>query len=92
VSLLQNQARAAWLDLLPQSFDTPVYWADADLAATGYPPLIEAVARQRELWARHHASVSAAATAMAAAGDAASAPLQPPTPVRPGLNKKIERK
>ena len=40
-----NEARAAWLDLLPRSFDTPLYWSDADLEATGYPPLIEAQTR-----------------------------------------------
>jgi hypothetical protein len=75
-----NEARAAWLDLLPSSFDTPIYWTEAQLAETGYPPLQSAVARQRKLWSSHHASVAAAATAMAGKVEGSTSPLLPPTP------------
>lgn len=79
-----NEARAAWLDLLPQSFDTPIHWSQEELMLTRYPTLVEAVGKQRELWADHHRSVAKAATAMqeqaSPDADASASPLRPPTP------------
>ncbi len=55
---------APYLAALPRSFDTPLHWTDAQLAALRAPRLAARVAAQRaDLAAAHAAMVSAAAAA-----------------------------
>jgi len=51
-------ALAPWVDALPREFDTPYGWSDDEVEALHYPALREAVARQREEWAKIHSGMA----------------------------------
>lgn len=55
-----RDSQPEWFALLPESFDTPLFWPAATLALTAYPPLERAVAKQRAEWLRLHQLVVAA--------------------------------
>ena len=72
--------RARWLAILPETFETPIFWSPEDLKALGYPPLEAAVQKQRADWDGIYARVCSAlpeGAAAAAGGPAAAAGAEP---------------
>lgn len=39
-----------WLAELPREFCTPIFWSDSQLDELGYPPMVDAVQKQRAEW------------------------------------------
>jgi len=53
VAELQQGSRsrfARWIDLLPREPFTPLVWSPGQIAALQYPPIIDAISRQRREW------------------------------------------